>query len=115
LNTTKLIPRELAHIIRWRIPQFSLTRLALPQSERHGAILYNGTPLKWKLGHHFLKWHSPNLARVEPPFINAQKMVVFSKKKVCFDLEMMGFFLQYDLGVKNNGFHSFKGFQHSTK
>jgi hypothetical protein len=41
----------------------------------------------------------PNMARGVPPFINAQKRVEFSKEKVCFDLEMMGFLLPYDLGV----------------
>jgi hypothetical protein len=56
-----------------------------------------------------MKWHSPSMARGAPPFINAQKMVDFSKKKVCFDLEMMGFFLQYDLGVMENVFHGVKG------
>jgi hypothetical protein len=44
-----------------------------------------------------------------PPFINAPKKVDFSKKKVCFDLEMMCFFLQYDLGVMENVFHGVKG------
>jgi hypothetical protein len=56
-----------------------------------------------------MKWHSPNMARGVPPFINAQKMVDFSKKKVCFDLEMMGFFLQYDLGVMENVFMVSRG------
>jgi len=45
-----------------------------------------------------------------PPFINAQNMVDFSKKNVCSDLEMMGFFLQYDLLVMKNVFHGFKWF-----
>jgi hypothetical protein len=49
------------------------------------------------------------MAKGAPPFINSQKKVNFSKKKVCFDLEMMGFFLQYDLGVMENFFHGVKG------
>jgi hypothetical protein len=40
-----------------------------------------------------------------PPFINAQKMVEFPSKKHVSDLEMMGFFLQYDLGIMENVFH----------
>jgi hypothetical protein len=55
-----------------------------------------------------MKWHSPSIAKGAPPFINAQTMVNLSKKKVCFDLEMMGFFLQYDLGVMENVFHGVK-------
>ena len=53
--------------------------------------------------------------RGAPPFINAQKRVKFSKKKVCVDLEMMGFFLQYDLGVMENVFHDVKGLRHLEK
>jgi len=49
------------------------------------------------------------MGRGVPPFIKFPKMVDFSKKKVCFDLEMMGFFLQYDLGVMENVFHGVKG------
>jgi hypothetical protein len=52
------------------------------------------------------------MGRGAPPFIKCPKMVDFSKKKVCFDLEMMGFFLQYDLGVMENVFHGVKGLQH---
>jgi hypothetical protein len=43
------------------------------------------------------------------------KKVDFSKKKVCFDLEMMGLFIQYDLGVMDNYFDGFKGWKHLTK
>jgi hypothetical protein len=39
------------------------------------------------------------------PFINAQKMVEFSSKKHDFGLQMMGFFLQHDLGIMENVFH----------
>jgi hypothetical protein len=39
------------------------------------------------------------------PFINAQKMAEFPSEKHIFGLEMMGFFLQYDLGVMENVFH----------
>jgi hypothetical protein len=44
-----------------------------------------------------------------PPFINAQKWVQFSKEKVWFDLEMMGFLLPYDLGVMKKYFNGVKG------
>jgi hypothetical protein len=33
------------------------------------------------------------------------KMVEFSSKKHVSDLEMMGFFLQHDLGIMENVFH----------
>jgi hypothetical protein len=36
------------------------------------------------------------------PFKNAPKMVDFSSKKCVSGLEMMGFFLQYDLGIMEN-------------
>jgi len=42
-------------------------------------------------------------------------MIVFSKKKVCFNLEMMGFFLQYDLEVMENAFHGVKWLWHLVK
>jgi hypothetical protein len=38
------------------------------------------------------------------PFINTQKMVDFPSKRHVFGLEMMGFFLQYDLGIIENVF-----------
>jgi hypothetical protein len=50
-----------------------------------------------------------------PPFINTKKWVKFSKEKVCFDLEVMGFLLPYDLGVMNNFFNGVKGWRHLTK
>jgi hypothetical protein len=53
-------------------------------------------------------WHSPSMAMGVPPFINAQTKVKFLKEKMCFDLEMMGFFLPYDLGVMENYFHGVK-------
>jgi hypothetical protein len=62
-----------------------------------------------------MKWYSPIMAIEEPPFINSQKMVNFSNKKVWFDLEMMGFFLQYDLGFMDNSFHGAKGWKHLEK
>jgi hypothetical protein len=37
-----------------------------------------------------------------PPFKNAQIMVDFSGRKCVSGLEMMGFFLQYDLGITKN-------------
>jgi hypothetical protein len=52
-----------------------------------------------------MKWCSPNMARGVPPFINAQKMVKFPSEKHVSGLEMMGFFLQYDLGIMENVFH----------
>ena len=86
-------------------------------------------PPDLNIGHHNIKWCSPNMARGAPfhkvalphhgqgalPFINAPKMVDFSKKNVCFDLEMMGFFLQYDLGAMDNYFHGVSWWQHLTK
>jgi hypothetical protein len=53
-------------------------------------------------------WPSPSMAKGEPPFINSQKKVKFSKEKVCFDLEMMGFLHPYHLKVMNKFFHGFK-------
>jgi hypothetical protein len=50
-----------------------------------------------------------------PPFINSQKKVKFSKENMCFDLEMMGFLLPYELGVMNNYFNGVKGCQRLTK
>jgi hypothetical protein len=47
-------------------------------------------------------YHSPSMAREALPFKNAQKMVDFSSKKCVSGLEMMGFFLQYDLGIMEN-------------
>jgi hypothetical protein len=55
-----------------------------------------------------MKWPSPIMDRGAPPFINSQKMVDFSKKNVSFDLEMMCFFLQCDLGVMKNVLHGVK-------
>jgi hypothetical protein len=43
--------------------------------------------------------------RGAPPFINAQKMVNFPIKRHVFGLEMMAFFLLYDLGIMENVFH----------
>jgi hypothetical protein len=40
-----------------------------------------------------------------PPFINAPKMVNFPIKMHVFGLEMMAFFLLYDLGIMENVFH----------
>jgi hypothetical protein len=57
----------------------------------------------------------PQHGKGVPAFINAQKLVVFSKKKLCFDLEMMGFFLQYYLGVMENVFHGVRRLQNSKK
>jgi hypothetical protein len=48
------------------------------------------------------------MERGVPPFINAPKMVEFSSKKHVSDLEMMGFFLQHDLGIMENVFHGVK-------
>jgi hypothetical protein len=36
------------------------------------------------------------------PFKNAPNMVDFSSKKCVYSLEMMGFFLQYGLGIMEN-------------
>jgi hypothetical protein len=45
--------------------------------------------------------------REEPPFINSPKLVEFPSKKHVSDLEIMGFFLQYDLGIMEIFFHGF--------
>jgi hypothetical protein len=82
-----------------------------------------GAPPELNTGHHPIKWHSPNMERGAPfhevalpqhgqggaTLHKCPKNGRFSKKKVCFDLEMMGFFLQYDLGVMENVFHGVKG------
>jgi hypothetical protein len=71
----------------------------------------SGTPYAWLWEHLF----SLHMARGAPPFINAQKMVEFSKEKVCFDLEMMVFLLPYDLGVMKKCFNGVKGWRHLKK
>jgi hypothetical protein len=65
----------------------------------------SGTPYTWE-GEH---WFFVHMARWSPSFINAQKRVEVSKEKVCFDLEMMDFFLPYDLGVMDNYFNGVNG------
>ena len=62
-----------------------------------------------------MKWHSPKMTRGVPPFINAKQMVNFRIKKCVFGLEMMGFFLQYDLGVMENVFHGVEGVRYLEK
>jgi hypothetical protein len=42
------------------------------------------------------------MARGVLPFKNSQKKVDFSSKKCVSGLEMMGFLLQYDLGIMEN-------------
>jgi hypothetical protein len=85
---------------------FPSTRMVIPHSEGQGAISQ--------------KWHSLYMGRGAPmlpthgqggalPFMNAPKKVEFSKENVCFDLEMMGFLLPYDLGVMNSYFNGVKG------
>jgi hypothetical protein len=49
------------------------------------------------------------MAMGAPPFINSHKMVDFPRKRCIFGLEMMGFFVQYELGVMENVFHGVKG------
>jgi hypothetical protein len=44
--------------------------------------------------------------RGAPPFINAPKMVNFPIKRHVLGLEMMAFFLLYDLGIMENVFHA---------
>jgi hypothetical protein len=71
-------------------------------------------PIKWnspkmERGVHSMKYHSPNMDMGAQPFINPQKMVDFPTKSCVFGLEMMGFFLQYDLGVMENVFHGVNG------
>jgi hypothetical protein len=44
-------------------------------------------------------YHSPNMTMGALPFKNSQQMVIFSSKKCVYDLEMMGFFLQYELVI----------------
>jgi hypothetical protein len=63
----------------------------------------------------FHEFSLPSMAKGAPPFINSQTKVDVFKKKVCFDLEMMSFLLQYDLGVMENVFHGFKEFLNSIK
>jgi hypothetical protein len=55
------------------------------------------------------------MSRGLPPFINASKKVDFPSKKHVSDLEMMGFFLQHDLGIMGNVFHGVNKLQHLEK
>jgi hypothetical protein len=68
-------------------------------------VAKSGAPLTWQ-GEHQCSLY---MGRGAPPFIKFPKIIDFSRKKACFDLEMMGFFLQYDLGVMENVFHVVKG------
>jgi hypothetical protein len=45
------------------------------------------------------------MGRGAPPFINSKKVVDFPSKRHVFGLEMMGFFLQHDLGIIKNAHH----------
>jgi hypothetical protein len=42
------------------------------------------------------------MARGVPPFKKSLKMVDFLSKKCVFGLEMLGFFLQHELGMMEN-------------
>jgi hypothetical protein len=52
------------------------------------------------------------MARGALPLKNAQKMVDCSSKKCVFGLEIMGFFLQYDLGIMEKKIDGFKVLKH---
>jgi hypothetical protein len=61
------------------------------------------------MGHYSMKFHSPAWLGA-PSFINAPKKVDFPRKRCVFSLEMMGFFLQYDIGIVKNVFMVSRGF-----
>jgi hypothetical protein len=61
------------------------------------------------------KWCSPNRSKGTPPFINAPKMVDFPSKRHVSDLEMIGFFLQHDLGIMENVLNGVNDLQHLEK
>jgi hypothetical protein len=49
-------------------------------------------------------YNSLSMAMGVLPFKNAEKIFDFSSKKCVSGLEMMGFFVQYDLGIMENVF-----------